>query len=178
MWRKQPSKGCEPSSPAETLSPSVHPTRRVGVVPTKGKTMQTEASTVIDRPVGTVWDFYAVHHVENHPRWDPTLELEVESDEPIGVGTIINRRANRFGKITEGTMEVIEFEPERSMRVETWDGPMQINGWVLFEPIGEDQTRLTLGGEFPSLDDSMVETIKPMIENSAATIKALIESET
>lgn len=140
--------------------------------------MQTEASTVIDRPVATVWDFYAVHHVENHPRWDPTIELDLPSDEPIGVGTIIHRRANRFGKITEGTMEVTEFVPERSMRVETWDGPMQINGWVRFEPLDDDRTRLTLGGEFPGLEDSMEETIRPMIENSAATIKALIESET
>ena len=139
--------------------------------------MQTEVSTVISRPVATVWDFYAVHHVENHPRWDPTLELEVTADEPIGVGTIINRRAIRFGKVTEGTMRVIEFEPEASMRVETWDGPMQINGWVLFEAVGEDRTKLTIGGDFPSLDDSMEETIRPMMENSASTIKALIESD-
>lgn len=139
--------------------------------------MQTEVSTVISRPVATVWDFYAVHHVENHPRWDPTVELAATSDEPIGVGTVINRRANRFGKITEGTMQVIEFDPEASMRVETWDGPMQINGWALFEPVGDDKTRMTIGGDFPSLDDEMEETIRPMMENSASTIKALIESE-
>jgi hypothetical protein len=139
--------------------------------------MRAEASTTIDRSVATVWDFYAVHHIENHPRWDPTLELQAASEEPIGVGTIIKRRANRFGKITEGTTEVIEFEPETSMRVETWDGPMQINGWALFEPVEEDRTKLTIGGDFPTLDDEMEETIRPMIENSAATIKALIESE-
>lgn len=140
--------------------------------------MQVEVSTVIDRPVATVWDFYAVHHVENHPRWDPTLQLDLPAGEPIGVGTIINRRANRLGNVTEGTMEVIEFEPERAMRVETWDGPMQINGWVLFDPVDDERTRLTLGGEFPSLDDSMEATIAPMMQNSASTIKALIESET
>ncbi len=55
---------------------------------------------------------------------------------------------------------------------------MQINGWVLFDPVDDERTRLTLGGEFPSLDDSMQATIAPMMQNSASTIKSFIESET
>ncbi len=140
--------------------------------------MELEVSTVIDRPVSIVWDFYAVHHIENHPRWDPTLELEATSEGPIGVGTVIKRRATRFGKTTEGTMEVVEFEPERAMRVKTEDGPMRINGWVLFEVLGENETKLTLGGEFPGMDPSMEESLRPMMERSAANIRSLIESET
>lgn len=140
--------------------------------------MELEVSTVIDRPVSVVWDFYAVHHIENHPRWDPTLELEATSDGPIGVGTVIKRRATRFGKTTEGTMEVVEFDPERAMRVRTDDGPMRINGWVLFEVLGENETKLTLGGEFPGMDPSMEESLRPMMERSAANIRSLIESET
>lgn len=140
--------------------------------------MQVEVSTTIDRPVSTVWDFYAVHHVENHPRWDPTLQLEVDSDDPIGVGTVFRRRANRFGKTTEGTMEVIEFDPERTMRVRTQDGPMLINGWAQFESVGDDRTLMRIGGEFPGLDESMADQIRPMMEKSASTIKAMIESDT
>lgn len=140
--------------------------------------MELEVSTTIDRPVATVWDFYAVHHIENHPRWDPTLELEATSDEPLGVGTVIKRRATRFGKTTEGTMEIVEFEPEKVMRVRTQDGPMTINGWVLFEPLNDGTTKLVLGGEFPGLDDSMEEQIRPMMEQSASNIRSLIESET
>ena len=96
---------------------------------TGGSRWNSKLSTVIDRPVHVVWDFYAVHHVENHPRWDPSLELEATSDDPIGVGTVIKRRATRFGRTTEGTMAVVEFEPERAMRVETHDGPM-IDPWL------------------------------------------------
>lgn len=140
--------------------------------------MELEVSTVIDRPVSVVWDFYAVHHIENHPRWDPTLELEATSEGPIEVGTVIKRRATRFGKTTEGTMEVVEFDPERAMRVRTEDGPMRINGWVLFEVLGENETKLTLGGEFPGMDPSMEESLRPMMERSAANIRSLIESET
>lgn len=140
--------------------------------------MQVEVSTVINKPVSTVWEFYAVNHIENHPRWDPTLELEATSDDPIGLGTVIKRRATRFGKTTDGTMEVVEFEPEKAFRVRTQDGPMTINGWVRFESLTGAETRIFLGGEFPGMDDSMEENIRPMMELSAANIKALIESET
>lgn len=76
--------------------------------------MELELSTVVERPVAAVWDFYAVHHVENHPRWDPDLELENTTDGPIGVGTVIRRRSTRFEPASEGTMEVVEFEPRGS----------------------------------------------------------------
>ena len=66
-----------------------------------------------------------VNHVANHPRWDET------TDEPIGVGTVIKRRVTRFEKVTEGTMEVTEFEPETVMRVSTQDGPMTIEGFAM-----------------------------------------------
>ncbi len=139
--------------------------------------MDLEVSAVIERPVPVVWDFYAVHHVENHPRWDPSLELEATSDGPIGVGTIIKRRATRFDRTTEGTMEVVEFEPEVLMRVETHDGPMTIHGWARFEDVDGTDTRLTIGAEFPGMDGSMADQIRPMMERSAANIKSLIESE-
>jgi len=55
---------------------------------------------------------------------------------------------------------------------------MTINGWVLFEVVAEGETRITLGGEFPGMDDSMEANIRPMMERSATNIKTLIESET
>lgn len=140
--------------------------------------MKLEASTVIDRPVATVWEFYAVKHVQNHPRWDSTIELEATSDEPIGVGTVIKRRANRGGSITEGTIEVTEFEPDSAMRVRTQDGPMTIDGWALLEATSGNATKLTIGGDNPNLDPSMEDVIRQLMQRSAVNIKSLIESET
>ena len=94
--------------------------------------MELEVSTVVDRPLAVVWDFYAVHHVENHPRWDPDLELENTTSGPIRVGTVIRRRNTRFDPPTEGTMEVVVFEPQKLMRVKTQDGSMTINGYAKF----------------------------------------------
>lgn len=140
--------------------------------------MRVEASTTIDRPVAAVWEFYAVNHVANHPRWDETIELEAITDGPMGVGTVIKRRVTRFGTVTEGTMEVIEFEPERLMRVRTQDGPMTIDGFASFQAVGEEQCEITIGGEIPGIDESMAEQIRAMMGGSVSSIKALIESET
>ena len=96
----------------------------------------------------------------------------------IGAGTVIRRRSTRFETPTEGTMEITEFEPERTMKVRTHDGPMTINGWAFFATPSQHQTQLTIGGEFPGTDDSMKEIIRPLMERSAANIKALIETET
>ncbi len=43
---------------------------------------------------------------------------------------------------------------------------------------GNDGTRLTLGAKFPGVDDAMIDTFRPLVERSAATIKQLIETET
>ena len=140
--------------------------------------MRLEVSTIVTRPVATVWEWYAVHHVENHPRWDPDLGLEKTTPGPLGVGSVIRRRSTRFGVPTEGTMEIVEFEPGRSMRVRTRDGDKRIDGWVALDDLDGESTRVTIGGDFLDLDDAMEAAVRPLMERSAAAIKALIESET
>jgi hypothetical protein len=68
--------------------------------------------------------------------------------------------------------------PERAFRVKTQDGPLTINGWVLFEVVSDEKTRIALGGEFVGMDDSMEAVLRPRLEGSAANIKTPIESET
>ncbi len=140
--------------------------------------MEIEVSTVVDRPVATVWGFYAVHHVENHPRWDSDLELEKLSDGPIGLGTVIKRRNVRYETPTEGTMEVVEFEPEKVMGVRIQDGPIETRGRATFSAAGPTATDVTIWAEFPGMDESMAEKVRPLMERSARSIKRLIESET
>jgi hypothetical protein len=78
--------------------------------------VKVEVSQTIDRPVATVFGFYAHDHVRNHPRWDPKMELEQVTDGPIGVGTVIRRRNTHFGDPVDGTMEVTEFEENHAFR--------------------------------------------------------------
>jgi hypothetical protein len=139
--------------------------------------VRMEVSQEIDRPVPVVFKFFADDHVRNHPRWDPDIELWRDSDEPIGLGTIIQRRNSRWGTPVEGTMEVVEYEPNRAFGVVIREGPMEIRGRTTFEEAGEGRTRLTIAADMP-IDESMKDRITGLMQRSIQNIKELIEAET
>ena len=139
--------------------------------------VRIEVSEEIDRPVPVVFKFYADDHVRNHPRWDPDIELWRTSDEPIGPGTIIQRRNSRWGTVVEGTMEVVEYEPNRAMGAVIREGGMEIHGRGTFEEVGEGRTRLTIRADMP-IDESMKDHMSGLVQRSLRNIKDLIEAET
>jgi uncharacterized protein YndB with AHSA1/START domain len=140
--------------------------------------VQFESSQVIDRPIDKVFQFFAVQHVRNHPRWDPDIELWLDSDQPIGVGTIIRRRNKRSGTPVEGTMEVVEFEPNRAIAMVIHDGPAEMQGRTTFEAINENQTRLTTIVDIPWMDENVDRTfMNSRLERSAQIRKQLMETE-
>jgi hypothetical protein len=131
----------------------------------------------VDRPVAEVFQFYAVEHIRNHPRWDPDMTLEQVSDGPIGVGTIIRRRHTHSGQPVDGKMEVVEFEPDRTFSVIIQDGPNETRGRVTFESRSGGRTRLTVRAEFDGMDESKREHITNLMARSVGNIKRLIEAE-
>lgn len=140
--------------------------------------LQFESSHVIDRPIDKVFHFYAVEHVRNHPRWDSDIELWLDSDAPIGVGTVIRRRNKRSGTPVEGTMEVVEFEPNRAIAMIIHDGPAVMQGRTTFEALNANQTRLTTIIDIPWMDENTDKTfLNSKLERSAQIRKQLMESE-
>ena len=140
--------------------------------------LQFESSQVIDRPIDKVFHFFAVEHVRNHPRWDSDIELWLDTDEPIGVGTIIHRRNKRSGIPVEGTMEVVEFEPNRVMAMLIHDGPAVMRGRTTFEAINDHQTKITILIDIPGMDENADKTfLNSRLEHSAQIRKQLMESE-
>jgi hypothetical protein len=140
--------------------------------------MEIRVSNDVDRPIADVWRFYAVDHVHNHPRWDPDMHLEQLSDGPIGVGTRIRRVNTRWGQPVEGEMEVVEFEPERSMAAVIHDANMDIQGRATLEPRGPERTLLTLSVDIPELDDpEKVTFMRAMMQRSIDNMKTLMEAE-
>jgi len=137
-------------------------------------TVRIEVSEVIDLPVGEVFSFYADNHVQNHPRWDPDIELSLDEDEVLGVGTIIRRRNSRSGTPVEGTIEVVEFERDRAFGVLINDGPMKVPGRAAFESLEPTVTKLTVTAEFP-VDDSMEEMLATAMKRSVTNIKQLMQ---
>jgi hypothetical protein len=141
--------------------------------------VQLQVSQVIDRSVEKVFHFYAEEHVRNHPRWDPDIQLKQMTDGPIGIGTLIHRINSRSGIPVEGTMEVVEFEPNRAFGMIIHDGPVEMRGRTTFEAVNDNQTILTTMIEFPGMDDSMDKGfLISRLERSGQIRKQLIELET
>ncbi len=140
--------------------------------------IQIQYTQVIDKPVADVFHFYAHDHVRNHPRWDPDIELWLESDETLAVGTIIHRRNSRSGKPVEGTMQVVEYEPNRVLGMIIRDGSVETRGRTLFEFLSDNQTRITTIIDLPGMDESMDKSfIISRLERSGKNMKQLMESE-
>jgi hypothetical protein len=117
-------------------------------------TLHLESSQVIDRAIDKVFQFYAVEHVRNHPRWDPDIELWLDSDNPIGVGTIIHRRNKRSGTPVEGSMEIVEFEPNQAIGVIIHDGSAEMRSRTTFEVVNDNRTKIKTTIEIPGMDES------------------------
>ena len=140
--------------------------------------VQIQTSVLIVRPVEAVFRFYALGHVRNHPRWDPDIQLEQISEGPMGIGTLIRRRNSRSGTLVEGSMEVVEFEPNQAIGLVIHDGPVEMRGRATFEPVNARQTRFTTMVEIPGMDESMDKSfLQGRLEHSGQNIKKLIESE-
>lgn len=136
--------------------------------------MRVEVSQVIDRPPAVVFRFIVVDHVRNHPRWDPKMELQQLSEGPIRLGTIIRRRHTHTGAPIEGTMEVVEYEPDRTFGMVIRDGPVEMLSRMTFEPDGQGWTIIRGSIDIPG----MKEPFDPRpIEESLRRMKQLIESE-
>jgi hypothetical protein len=148
------------------------------VIKEKTMALQLESSQVIDRPIDKVFRFFAVEHVRNHPRWDSDIELWLDSDGPIGVGTIIRRRNKRSGTPVEGTMEVVEFELNHVFAMVIHDGPAEMRGKTTFEALSDNQTKITTIIDLPGMDASTDKTfLNSKLERSAQIRKQLMESE-
>jgi uncharacterized protein YndB with AHSA1/START domain len=140
--------------------------------------LQVQYSHVINRPVEKVFHFMVDEHVRNHPRWDPDIELWLEADEPIRIGTIIHRRNHRGGTPVEGTMEVLELERNRTFATLIHDGPNQMLGRINFEPVGDAQTKVSMVIDLPDMDESMdTSPLMKGLARSAETRAKLIEEE-
>jgi hypothetical protein len=140
--------------------------------------LHLEYSHVINKPVEKVFHFMVVEHVKNHPRWDKDIELWLDSDDPIGVGTIIKRRNFRSGTPVEGTMEVTAYERNRKFTTIIHDGPAKMIGTALFESIREGQTKVTTLIDLPDMDESMdTSFLMKRLEEVAKIREELIEAE-
>lgn len=139
--------------------------------------VKAEASGIIDHPVSKVFQFHAVEHVQNHPRWDPNIQLDHITDGPMAVGKKIKRINSRSGQPIEGTMEVTEFELNQAVTMLIQDGSVKLIARATYEPEGNDKTRLTMRIEFPEMDEMNTEMLVTAMQGSIRNIDQLLTSE-
>lgn len=116
--------------------------------------MKIEMPEVINHPISDVFRFYADDHLENHPRWDPEMQLSLATDGEVGIGTVFNRRHAHFGDPVEGSMTVIEFERDHTFGVAIDDGAGEFYARLSFEPIGESATRVSTLVDVPGMPET------------------------
>lgn len=144
--------------------------------------ISVEGTTLVDRPVGEVWNFIA--EVSNTPKWDTGIVEAVRtSDGPDGVGMTV-RALSRVGS-REQVLNVVvsEYEPGRSLglRFDTKFGKVRVHHG--FEATGA-QTKLTKTTEmWPTGFFRLIQPIirrrlqKIEIEVDLGNVKRLLETE-
>ena len=105
--------------------------------------MPLKASTRINRPIENVFEFVAVNHFRNHPRWDPNIiELTPMQSGPVAVGS--TARVQRRKGTENEVLEVVEFQPPRRFATRDNIGPFLLSVTCLIEPVEPQTSRLIL----------------------------------
>ena len=116
--------------------------------------MKIELSEVINHPISDVFAFYADDHLENHPKWDPEMQLSLATDGAVGIGTVFSRRHTRFGAPVNGSMTVIEFERDELFGLAIDDGFGEFYARIGFEEAGESSSKVSAVIDAPHMSES------------------------
>ena len=75
---------------------------------------------------------------------------------------------------------MVEFEENRAFATVIHDSPVEMGGRILFEELGEGQTKVTTTVDFPGMDDAKIDRnfLISRLERSQQNRKHLIESVT
>jgi uncharacterized membrane protein len=143
--------------------------------------INVEASTLIDRPVETVFAFVA--DLENNPKWESNfVEVERVSPEPLGVGTVYQCVLRLPGQRVSSRIEITEFLPNQRIAFRG-DRPASAKpvGSITFEP-ASGGTRVTtrprpeMRGVFRLLEPMMAGYIKRSNAKHLHNLKMLLET--
>ena len=141
---------------------------------------KAEVSTTIKRSVEDV--FAVVSNFEHNAKWSSaTIEDQITSEGPIGVGSTARLVSKFLGRRFENDAVITEFEPNRRVTMESTSGPFPIRGSLTLEPV-EGGTRVETtfevepGGFFKLADPLVTRMAKRQFESDLANLKDLMEA--
>jgi uncharacterized protein YndB with AHSA1/START domain len=161
-----------------------------------GKPVVGKASIVIVEPVADVFRFIADDFFENYPRWSTeVVELKCLSDGPVQTGTQAMQIRVDYGRRSESTFRIVEFESNRRITfsgIGRGDDAPRSSAFrcaydVTDARMSQPSTRLSFTFEVPELElfmrpfeklirvavqegaDRTVQNLKRLIERSAVS---------
>src|SRR5712692_419913 len=140
--------------------------------------IKLEISMHVSRPVAEVFEYLT--DPTKMPEWNSTTEEATPSESPLKVGTRIRSRVRGLGRKIEGTMEVVEYEPNKRFVLQG-DEPFPIKGIYTFQ--AEDGgTRFVWAGEvvpggfFKLGEPILARILKKQLQAQFETAKELLEA--
>ena len=138
-----------------------------------------EISVHINRPVAEVFEYF--NDPTKMPEWNATIEEATPSETPVKVGTRVRTRGRMLGRKIEGTVEVVEYEPNKRV-VQKSDEPFSWKAMNTFQA-ENGGTRLVSAVEgetrgFLKLSEPIFERIaKKQLQAQFETAKELLEAQ-
>lgn len=144
--------------------------------------MRMSAERTISRPTDEVAEFF--FDASNNPKWQKGMaSCEWVSEPPIRVGSTYEQLARFMGRDVRSTFVVTDFEPGRSIRIETIESTFPIQVERRVEPIDESSSRVTAeitggpeGGLMKMLSPLMAGRAQKSVDNDYDRLVQLLES--
>lgn len=135
---------------------------------------------VINRPVADVAGYAG--DPANTPEWYANIKsVEWQSPPPITVGSKLDFVAHFLGRRIAYTYEVTELAPHQKLVMRTAQGPFPMETTYTWEPVGGDQTRMTLSNRgtptgFAKITaPAMSRAVRRANEKDLARLKGILE---
>jgi hypothetical protein len=96
--------------------------------------LDTTVEVWVPRPPEAVFAFVAEGFFDNHPRWDPAVEMVKDTPGPVAVGAR-GREIRRFLGRQVAEVEVTAFEPPSRFALRNRSGPFELDRAFSFEPV-------------------------------------------
>lgn len=110
--------------------------------------IEVEVTIQVDRAPDEVFAFWS--DWTNNPRWQSGMErCTWTSEPPLRVGSTYDQEARFLGRLMRSSFEVVEYEPDRRIRIRTTAGtlPLDITREVLPQPDGGTTLHAIIRGE-------------------------------
>ena len=124
---------------------------------------------VVDAPVEQVYDFW--QNFENFPRFMDNIE----SIQKTGPDTTHWKSRGPMGMAVEWDAKTISVQENQKIAWQSVDGNIETHGAVTFEPIGTDQTKVTVGLEYSPPAGALGEAVAKMFANPESQLEEDLE---